>query len=157
MELHQTPVPRKQQAYLKPYYFSGMNHQPVDMPQELAPFLQHANTALPYGEFNELLVNWYADGDNHISMHSDDSSQRALHPKYGFVIYSLTLWEEIGDPRIFRIKPTGGGKDRIDIPLDDGLLVVMGGAMQEHYKHGIPQTKKETGRRININLRQFRD
>jgi alkylated DNA repair dioxygenase AlkB len=150
------PVPRKHQAYLKPYYFSGMNHLPADMPEELAPFVQHANS-LHYGDFNELLVNWYADGNNHICMHADDLSQYAHHPTYGYVIYSLTLWEEIGEPRTFRIKPIGGGNDRIDIPLDDGLLMIMGGAMQEHYKHGVPQTKNETGRRINITLRQFRD
>jgi alkylated DNA repair dioxygenase AlkB len=102
-------------------------------------------------------VNWYADGKDHIGMHSDNPKQHVSDPQWGFAIYSLTLWEEIGIPRIFRIKPVNGGRDRLDLPLDNGLLVVMGGQMQEHFKHGVPATTKETGRRINITMRQFRE
>jgi len=161
MERAKIPVPRKQQAYLKPYWFSGMQHNPEPMPEAFAPFLEHANS-LEYcetdePEFNEMLVNWYADGNDNIGMHSDDPKQHVKGNKHGFLIYSLTLWEPIGIPRIFRIKPRSGGSDRIDIPLEDRLLVIMGGEMQDHYKHGVPATKKETGRRINITLRQFQD
>lgn len=67
----------------------------------------------------------------------------------------IPYWEPIGIPRTFRIKPRSGGSDRLDIPLDHGLLVVMGGDMQSNYKHGVPAIKKETGRRINVTLRQF--
>lgn len=150
-------VPRKQLGYLRPYHFSGINHKPAKVtPKPFLSFLDHANE-LGYGTFNEILVNWYADGSDYIGMHADSPNHHVRDPDHGFVVYSLTLWEEIGQPRLFRIKPIKGGRDRIDVPLEHGILVMMCGDMQKHYKHGVPAFKKKTGRRINITMRQFKE
>ncbi len=150
-------VPRKQQAYMKPYWFSGMQHEALTLPKEFESFLELANSSkyATTHSFNEMLVNWYKDGNDYIGPHVDDPKQHIYDEQYGFVVYSLT-YHEPGNDRVFRIKPKSGGSDRIDIPLEDGLLVVMGGDMQNHYKHQVPKTSKKCGRRINITLRQFK-
>nr|QBK86557.1 MAG: alkylated DNA repair dioxygenase [Marseillevirus LCMAC102] len=150
-------VPRKQQAYMKSYWFSGMQHEALELPKDFKSFLETANaskyaTATP---FDEMLVNWYKDGNDYIGSHADNPKQHIYDEQYGFIVYSLT-YHEPGNDRIFRIKPKSGGRDRIDIPLENGLLVVMGGDMQEHYKHQVPKTSKNCGKRINITLRQFK-
>jgi len=167
----ETEVARWQQAYDRPYYFSGMTHDAVPLPKEFKPFLDELR-ASDYNDFcstgfNEVLVNWYEDGSDYIGPHSDDVRQLVKGPEGNTLIYSLTLQEGPGH-RIFRIKPKlpqkGSlpaelrkrlGRQRTDIQLKHGLVVMMGGQCQRDFKHQVPPTKKDVGRRINITIRCF--
>ena len=44
-----------------------------------------------------------------------------------------------------------------DFHLADGDLLIMGGNMQQEYKHSVPPRKRLTGRRINLTIRAFVD
>ncbi len=165
----ETIVPRWQQSYERPYYFSGMVHEAGPLPDSFQPFLEEARKT-DYGTgFNEVLVNWYQDGMDYIGPHSDDESQMVLGPRGESLVYSLTLQEAPGN-RIFRLKPKVPqkstlpeaerkqlGRERIDVQLRHGLVVIMGGLCQLKYKHQVPATKKTVGRRINVTIRCFRD
>jgi len=165
-------VPRWQQSYEKPYWFSGMMHDPLPTPEEFLSFLEEAKHSCydeMYGSFNEILVNWYENGEDYIGAHSDDEKQMVLGPNGESIVYSLTLQEEPGN-RIFRLKPklpskgsiSGDerkriGKERIDMELKNGVVVVMGGLCQKKFKHQVPKTKKPVGRRINVTFRCFKE
>ena len=167
----ETKLARWQQAYNLPYYFSGMIHEAIPLPDEFKPFLEELR-ASHYNEFcstgfNGVFVNWYEDGSDYIGPHSDDVRQLVKGPEGNTLIYSLTLQEGPGH-RIFRIKPKlpqkGSlptelrkklGRQRTDIQLKHGLVVMMGGQCQRDFKHQVPPTKKKVGRRINITIRCF--
>lgn len=157
-------TPRWQQTYLKEYWFSGMIHRALPLPKEFQPFLDFANSEkhdLYPGKtaiFNEVLLNWY-ESSMYIGPHSDDEKELVVGPKGETLVWSLTLQPK-GKPRIFRLKPKTGGKDRLDIELTHGIVVIMGGTCQRTHKHQVPKVGRakasEYGKRINVTLRMFK-
>jgi alkylated DNA repair dioxygenase AlkB len=145
-------TPRWQQTYLKDYYFSGMIHKALLLPEELQPFLDWANTVSPNVIYNQVLINWYANGNHYIGPHSDDEKQ--------LVELSPVLSVSLGQERIFRIRQKSTNDTVVDIPMPSDTYVMMCGKMQKKYLHEVPKVtgKKgnEMGRRINITFRVFK-
>lgn len=158
-------VPRYQQSYGKKYRFSGMDHEAKPNPDIVQKYLDWANRtsyAKLYNTkgFNQSFVNWYVTGDHYIGPHSDDESQIKVSADGETVILSLNFQEGPVN-RIFRIKPKGKGlgKERIDIDMPNGLVLVMGGKMQKTHTHQVPKptkSRKHVGRRVNLTFRQFK-
>lgn len=142
---------RYTQSYLNAYYYSGMNHEAkAELPKHVDRIKAWVD-GLGYGEFNQVLINWYEHGNHYITAHADDESQ--LVP--GSPIISLSF----GAARTFRIHPINGGKKVKDITLYDGDYIVMLSPMQTFYKHSIVKLTgiraQLIGSRINITFRQF--
>jgi alkylated DNA repair dioxygenase AlkB len=147
-------TPRWTQSYGRRYWYSGVMHEAEPVPELLKPLLAWAN-ALPCctavdgvrGVFDQVLVNWYADGAHYIGPHCDNEAQiRTSSP-----IVSVSL----GAERVFRVRDKGTKQIALDLAMKDRSYVVMGGEMQRRFTHEVPKTKKESGRRINVTFRQF--
>ena len=146
-------TPRWQKCYCRPYYFSGMTHDALPLPNEFQPFLEWANSLLyPDWKFNQVLVNWYGDGHHYISKHADAEYQ--IVPKSPIVSISL------GQERTFRIRNKSDDAIVLDLPMPDKTYVSMCGAMQERFLHEVPKVMgakgEKMGRRINITFRVFK-
>ena len=113
---------------------------------------------LPRKPYNGCLQNWY-QVDHQIGLHSDD--ERSLQP--GCPIFSLT-W---GGERRFLFKARKDSKSEcfldcteVELYLQDGDLLVMGGTVQQTHKHTVPKWRKTkdppTSNRINWTIRAFR-
>jgi alkylated DNA repair dioxygenase AlkB len=78
--------------------------------------------------------------------HSDDEKTLGKNP----VIASLSL----GAARkfVFSHRKT---KEKVEILLDDGSLLLMEGETQHHWVHALPKSKKITTPRINLTFRRF--
>jgi alkylated DNA repair dioxygenase AlkB len=76
--------------------------------------------------------------------HSDDEKELGVNP----VIASLNL----GESRrfLFRHKKT---KEKHELLLNHGSLLIMQGAMQHHWQHAVPKEPKKTKPRINLTFR----
>ena len=99
-------------------------------------------------KFNSVLVNVYRSGSDGNGWHSDDEKELGENP----FIASLSLGET---RRIqFRHKEL---KNKFQIEMKHGSLLVMKGPLQHHWKHHIPKTKKEIGKRINLTFRSIKD
>lgn len=162
-------IPRKQRAYLNSYKFSGSEAKAHLSTPEIDYFLQIANS-LGYGSFNQILVNWYADGNEYIGPHADNTkplqedlpsdgkkdggyTRKGAHGEY--TIVTITLCPPEPPHRIFRVtsiltgKNTGkqtGKKGQIwkkDYECHDGTVLVMRGNFQSHFKHQIPKGSKK--------------
>ncbi|KAH7068575.1 hypothetical protein FB567DRAFT_457385 [Paraphoma chrysanthemicola] len=107
--------------------------------------------------FNFCLVNYYADGKDSISYHSDD--ERFLGPNPAIASFSL------GAKRDFLMKhkpiaPKEGSAieepKAIKLPLGSGDMVLMRGRTQSNWLHSIPKRAgAEAGKgRINITFRK---
>lgn len=146
----ESDVPRFQQSYGRSYYFSGLMHEADPIPDLLKPILEKVNN-MGYGIFNQILLNWYANGHMYIASHADKMDQMVKDS----VIVSIS----IGATRTFRIRDMNKNIIK-DYSLKSGDVVVMGGKMQEQFKHEIVKIsgKKglKVGRRINITFRQFK-
>jgi len=148
-------TPRKTQSYLHDYTFSGTQHLGVDLPVALTPFLETMNRSdyATKNKFNEVLVNWYADGTEYIGAHSDD--ERNLLKNSPIVTISL------GSSRTFRIRDRQTKEIVRDYVLNNRSVGVMGGQFQREFKHEVVKVGGKKGQnigpRISITLRKFRE
>lgn len=94
--------------------------------------------------YNSCLLNLYHSGEEGMAYHAD--GEKMLR-KNG-AIASLSL----GTTRKFSMKHKDT-KQRIDINLESGSLLVMKGQTQQHWLHRLPPTKKVKTPRINLTFR----
>ena len=99
-------------------------------------------------KFNSVLINVYRNESDSNGWHADDEKELGINP----FIASLSLGET---RRIhFKHKTT---KDKFHTDLEHGSLLIMKGALQHHWKHQIPKSKKSLGKRINLTFRTIMD
>jgi alkylated DNA repair dioxygenase AlkB len=94
--------------------------------------------------YNSCLLNLYHSGDEGMAYHSD----REKMLKENGAIASLSL----GADRKFSFKHKEN-KQRIDIILEKGSLLVMKKGTQTNWLHRLPPTKKVNSPRINLTFR----
>ena len=94
--------------------------------------------------YNSCLLNLYHSGEEGMGWHSDN--EKTLLPNGA--IASLTL----GTARKFSFKHKKN-KQKVDIFLENGSLLVMKGTIQRNWLHKLPTTKKVFTPRINLTFR----
>jgi alkylated DNA repair dioxygenase AlkB len=125
------------------YSYSGVTHQAIPWTPELREVKQRAEAAAGT-TWNSLLLNLYRDGRDSIGFHADDEPELGTNP----VIGSISL----GAERRFVLKHPASG-EKLEFNLPHGSLLVMGGASQHHWRHGVPKTARPVGPRINLTFR----
>ena len=96
--------------------------------------------------FNRVLLNYYRDGNDSVSWHSDTLPSDGKH----HAIASVTF----GETRLFKVRHKSRNDiGQLNIPLTHGSLLLMGETMQDHYEHHVPKTSKKIGPRINLTFR----
>jgi hypothetical protein len=96
--------------------------------------------------FNSVLANRYRDGRDAMGMHADD--ERELGPT------SLIASVSLGMTRSFVLVPKKGrAGERQSLRLTHGSLLVMGGTLQQHCKHGVPREAHVFQPRLNLTFR----
>ena len=114
------------------------------------PALARAHDALErrYGRrFESVRLAWYRDGRDSVAMHGDRIGRRIADT----VVAILSL----GAARRFLLKPAAGGSS-LRFDLGAGDLLVMGGACQRNWRHGIPKVKSAEPR-ISVQFRERRE
>lgn len=107
---------------------------------ELKRIVEH----LTHETFNSCLLNLYHDGNEGMGWHSD--AEKDL--KENGTIASLSL----GAERKFSFQHKQS-KERIDLTLENGSLLLMRGTTQKYWLHQLPKSKKITRGRINLTFR----
>jgi alkylated DNA repair dioxygenase AlkB len=127
----------------KPYSFSGINLNPTIWNDEL---LQIKKTIEPKcnGIFNSVLLNLYRNGNDSISWHTDAEKELGKNPLIASVNFGAT--------RKFQLRHRET-KEKIEIELIHGSLLIMKGSLQHFWQHQVPKTKKTVGKRINLTFR----
>jgi alkylated DNA repair dioxygenase AlkB len=128
------------------YTYSGRTMRAAPWPAELAALRQRVDVASG-ARFNAALLNLYRDGDDSMGLHSDDEPELGANP----IIASVSL----GAERLFILVPKKkAARDRtLEVKLGHGSLLVMAGACQHNYRHGVPKQPGLTGERINLTFR----
>ena len=79
--------------------------------------------------FNSCLVTYYANGTCHIPLHKDNEPSLDSNP----TICSVS----VGATRTFTLRECSSGR-YVSLPLHSGSLLVMRGAVQRFWQHGVP-------------------
>lgn len=127
----------------KPYSFSGVTLKPVPWLPEL---IEIKNRIEPIAKvsFNRVLLNLYRDGRDSVGWHADAEPELGKNP----VIASVSF----GATRKFQLRHMQT-KEKIELELTHGSLLVMMGEMQHFWQHQIPKTSRPVGERINLTYR----
>ncbi|MEI8129245.1 MAG: alpha-ketoglutarate-dependent dioxygenase AlkB, partial [bacterium] len=104
---------------------------------------------LPQENFNSVLLNLYRDGNDKVSWHSDDEPELGINP----TIASVSL----GAVRRFDLRHKVDAKEKIQIELKPGSLIIMKGALQHNWLHQIPSQLKIKEPRINLTFRTIKN
>ena len=94
--------------------------------------------------YNSCLLNLYHNGDESMGWHSDNEKEL----KKNGAIASVSF----GAVRKFSFKHKTT-KEKKEIDLENGSLLVMKGPIQEHWLHQLPPSKKIKESRINLTFR----
>jgi alkylated DNA repair dioxygenase AlkB len=127
----------------KPYSFSGITLQPKIWSEELIE-IKNKIEPLAKVKFNSVLLNLYRSGNDSISWHTDAEKELGINP----VIASVNF----GATRRFQLRHTKT-KEKLEIELTHGSLLIMQGELQHFWEHQVPKTAKMVGERINLTFR----
>ncbi|MGF7150480.1 alkylated DNA repair dioxygenase AlkB [Sphingomonas zeicaulis] len=147
----QIPLPRLTSWYGdagRSYTYSGITSHPNPWNKGLL-HLKEKIEACAGIRFNSVLLNWYRDGDDHLSWHADDEPELGRNP----IIASASF----GAARDFVIRRHDDPSVRIMLPLRHGSLLVMKGALQHFWQHAVPRRKAVEGSRFNLTFRRVLD
>lgn len=127
------------------YRYSGISHTPLPW----LPLLVELKSQIEQQSqqsFNSVLCNLYRNGQDSMGWHADKEPELGKNP----CIASLSF----GESRLFKFRHNKT-KETIDVVLDNGCLLVMGGELQYHWRHAVPKTTKVTQPRINLTFRNI--
>jgi alkylated DNA repair dioxygenase AlkB len=127
------------------YSYSGMTLEP----QPFTPLQLEIKQAVEQASgcrFNSVLLNYYRDGQDSMGFHSDDEKELGRNPAIASVSF--------GAPRTFILKHKRLPKT-VKLALGDGSLLVMAGALQHNWRHGINKEKSARAPRVNLTFRNI--
>ena len=127
------------------YLYSGVNHTPSPWNTTLLAIKKKIELECECS-FNSVLANLYRDGNDSMGCHADDEKELGINP----TIASLSL----GDERLFKLHHKKR-KQSLNIKLNHGDLLVMGGSLQQYWVHSVPKTKRPKTARINLTFRKI--
>jgi alkylated DNA repair dioxygenase AlkB len=127
----------------KRYSYSGLTLEPLPFtPLQLE--ILAAVEAASGRRFNSVLLNYYRDGRDSMGMHSDNEAELGPEPAIASVSFGAT--------RTFILQHKVS-KQRLQLALTDGSLLLMVGNLQNNWIHGINKTTRPTGPRVNLTFR----
>jgi alkylated DNA repair dioxygenase AlkB len=98
--------------------------------------------------FNSALLNFYRNGQDSVAWHADDEIELGCSP----IIVSVS----IGADRIFELKPKQSLKrQKYQILLKSGSILIMGNTLQNNYLHQLPKVKGLNEPRVNLTFRNI--
>lgn len=127
----------------KPYSFSGITLSPKKWTEELLIIKDKIQPEANVN-FNSVLLNLYRDGNDSISWHTDAEKELGKNP----IIASVNF----GATRKFQLRHIIT-KEKLEIELSHGSLLIMQGELQHFWQHQVPKTSQKVNERINLTFR----
>jgi alkylated DNA repair dioxygenase AlkB len=127
----------------KSYSFSGIILQQLPWTSEIL-LIKNKIELISKTVFNSVLLNLYRDGNDSISWHTDAEKELGINP----IIASVNF----GATRKFQLRHIKT-KEKLEIELTHGGLLIMQGELQHFWQHQVPKTSKPVGERINLTFR----
>lgn len=141
------PLPRLSAWYgenNKPYTYSGITLNPLPWTDELLE-IKTKIEKIAKVNFSSVLLNRYRDGQDYVGWHTDAEKELGQNPIIGSVNFGAT--------RKFQLRRIDDHKEKFELELKHGTLLVMGGATQHYWQHQVPKTATKIGERLNLTFR----
>ena len=143
-------IPRRQvwmgDAHCR-YRYSGTCFEPQPWQPQVKAMAQQVSAFLRR-PFNCVLLNLYADGQQHMGWHADNEKELGHDPQ----IASLSL----GATRRFELKHRAAPW-QLALDLTPGSLLLMAGGCQQHWLHRLPKQSRVSTCRLNLTFRYIKN
>jgi len=130
------------------YTYSGKTHHPLTW-HPLLLLLKNRLEQEFHHPLNSVLANLYRNGHDSMGWHADNEAALGKDPN----IFSVSL----GASRFFDIRRKEQIKQKSRINLENGSLLIMSGAFQQHWQHQVPRQLRIANARINLTFRYIHD
>ena len=127
------------------YRYSGLTLTPLPF-TPLLQLVREAVETVSGRRFNSVLLNYYRDERDSMGMHSDDEPELGPEPAIASVSFGAT--------RTFVLKHKRS-KRTVKLPLGAGSLLLMAGATQANWVHGINKSSVSIDPRVNLTFRNI--
>ena len=127
------------------YSYSGIRREPLQWTEQLL-MIKKSCEEVSNATFNSVLCNYYHDGKDGMGWHCDDERELGKEP----IIVSVSF----GAERIFAFKHRNS-KERINIRLEHGSMLIMRGQTQHSWQHALPKSTIVHEPRINLTFRNI--
>lgn len=128
----------------KPYSYSNITMRPHLFEGKLQ-MIKEKVEAVSKIQFTTCLLNLYRDGQDSNGWHADDERELGDFPQIASVSF--------GETRKFKMRRKDNHKEKFDIELQHGSLLLMLGKTQAFWQHQIPKTARKINERINLTFR----
>lgn len=129
------------------YRYSGQTLEPRPFTETVRALTARVNEYAGT-HFNHVLLNRYRDGRDNMGLHADNEPELGPDP----VVATLSL----GATRRLTLvprRPADGQRSALELP--SGSLLIMCGACQRRFRHGIPREPRVTDERISLTFRMI--
>lgn len=130
----------------KSYTYSGLTLHPNKWNKGLL-YIKNEIEKISNCNFNSVLMNWYRDGEDYISWHTDAEKELGQNPIIGSVNF--------GETRRFLIRRIDNHNVKLEFPLKHGTLLIMSGELQHFWQHSVPKQKGVKNLRVNLTFREI--
>ncbi|MFK7784570.1 MAG: alpha-ketoglutarate-dependent dioxygenase AlkB [Crocinitomicaceae bacterium] len=140
--------PRLSRFYSDPgisYVYSNQEFSGKEWTNELSVLNRAIQERTSEG-FNSALVNFYRDGTDSMGLHADNEQELGKNPTIASMNYGASR------KMVFR---RNGTKEKFEIILNHGDLLIMSGALQHNWKHELPKQRRVNASRLNITFRKI--
>lgn len=127
------------------YTYSQQLFKGISWTEELHE-LKRKSEEIAQIEFNSALVNYYRNGQDSMGLHADNEPELGKNPVIASVNFGASR------KMVFR---KNGTKEKLEVILHHGDLLVMSGALQHHWKHELPKQRTITEPRLNVTFRKI--
>ncbi len=136
----------------KTYTYSGKKQVPLPWQSGLLQIKTDAEKAIVEHlkcaiYLNSVLCNYYRNGQDSMGFHADNEKELGKWP----TIASINF----GETRRFQFRRRDDKTVKYELELTHGSLLVMAGAMQQHWLHAVPKEPKRAKPRINLTFRHI--
>ena len=132
----------------KKYDYSGISLTPLPWSDLLREIKRRVEDCTEE-RFNSVFLNLYRDHNDSMGFHSDDERELGPEPSIASVTFGAT--------RTFVMKHKNADLPSMKIPLEAGSVLLMKGATQRFWKHGILKQTRPCGPRVNLTFRTIFD
>ena len=126
------------------YSIKGKRETPFPWTEELLKIKAKVEN-LAGMSFNSVLLNYYRDGNDSVSWHSDGDGI----PGRNMFVASVSLGQE----RVFDIRSKDDHTTKFNILLEDGSYLLMKGEFQDKWQHRIAKSTHPMKERVNLTFR----
>lgn len=144
---HTSKFNRKSSYYSQPGYpypFSGRTFDGKSFTSTMDEILKRINNECNC-HFNSILFNYYRDGKDTISWHTDNEKVLGQDPTVGTLSF--------GQERPFMLRERADHSVKREFISSHGSLIIMEGKTQNHWDHSVPQRMKLSNPRLSLTLR----